>query len=97
VLVTGLASTGLFRTVDERVTPENADLVATVTGSYYGDRQGLSFALRRADRPVGEVQIKVYYNVGGIFTQMSGRRQYLDRLAMEVIRAVETLQAAAPK
>ena len=97
VLVTDLAATGLFGAVDERVTPETADLVATVTGSYYGDEQGLSFALRRADRPAGEVQIKVYYTVGGIFTPMSDRRQYLDRLAVEVIRAVEALQAAAPQ
>jgi hypothetical protein len=97
VLVTDLAATGLFRVVDARVTPETADLVATVTGSYYGDKQGLSFTLRRADGQANELQLKVYYIVGGIFSQLSDRRQYLDRLAVEVIRAVQTLQATTPQ
>jgi hypothetical protein len=43
------------------------------------------------------VQLRVYYTVGGIFSAMGDRRQCLDRLAVEVIRAVETLQAGTPK
>ena len=96
VLVTDLRATGLFRIVDESVTPETADLVAAVTGSYYGDKQGLSFTLRRTDGQASPVQLKVYYTVGGIFSAMGDRRQYLDRLAVEVIRAVATLQSGTP-
>jgi hypothetical protein len=95
-LVTDLAATGLFHTVDESVIPETKDLVATITGQYYGDKTGQSFTLRRADGRASAVQLKVYYTVGGIFSAMGDRRQYLERLA-EVIRAVETLQAGAPK
>ena len=91
VLVTDLTATRLFRAVDERMTMENAKLVASVTGSYYGDRQGLSFTLRRTDGQAAPVQLKVFYTVGGIFSQMGDRRQYLDRLAVELIRAVRTL------
>ena len=95
VLVTDLATTGLFRIVDDGGAPDTADLVATVTGSYYGDKAGLSFTLGRADGRSSPVQLKVYYTVGGVFTAIGDRRQYLDRLAVEVIRAVETLQAGA--
>jgi hypothetical protein len=95
-LVTDLGAIGLFRTVDERVTPETADLVATVTGQYYGDKTGQSFTLRRADGRASAVQLRVYYTVGGIFSAMGDRRQYLDRLAVEVIRSVETLQTGTP-
>ena len=96
VLVTDLASTGLFRTVNESTSPETADLVASVTGSYYGDKQGASFTLRRADGKGGAIQLKVYYIVGGFGARLVDHPQYLDRLAVETIRAVETLQAAAP-
>ena len=96
-LVTDLAATGLFRAVDQRVTLETADLVATVTGQYYGDKTGQSFTLRRAEDEASAVQLRVYYTVGGIFSALGDRRQYLDRLAVEVIRAVETLQAGMPK
>ena len=97
-LVTDLGATGLFRTVDDgNTTPETADLVATVTGQYYGDKAGQSFTLRRADGRASAVQLRVYYTVGGIFSAMGDRRQYLDRLAVEVIRGVETLQAGTPK
>lgn len=65
---------------------ERPDLVATVTGSYYGDRSGQSFRLAWHDLPAFSQPVKAWRWLG----DTSGL--YEQRLTVELVQAVQTLQ-----
>jgi hypothetical protein len=69
-----------------------ADLIATVTGVYYSTKQGARFTLASAVDPENTVSVNVYYSVGGLTSRLVDRPQYINRLAVEVIHAVNQLQ-----
>jgi hypothetical protein len=70
----------------------SAELIAIVTGSYYGDKTGHSFSLRRSQHPDRSVSIKVwYYASDGPFFYASRHRLQVERLALEVIRQMDAL------
>jgi hypothetical protein len=94
-LVSDLDETGLFQVVKELAQMEDVDLVATVTGTYWGDKNGQRFTLRWAKDGSAEEEVRVYYTIGGIMSGAKDRRQYIDRLAIEVIQAVRALQTTS--
>ena len=99
-LIRDLEETGLFGAVASVNETSDADLVATVIGVYNDDRTGKSFTLALNDDPESGLTIKVYYYLGGLLRNPGDRRQYMDRLAVEVIEAVNQLmerQADAPQ
>jgi hypothetical protein len=100
-LIDDLGKTGLFTSVAASDETDSADLIATVTGSYYGDKTGHSFSLRWPQQPKRRVGIKLwYYASDGPFIYASRHRLLVDRLALEVVRQMDALgpagQATSP-
>jgi hypothetical protein len=91
-LIEDLGRTDLFTSVAAIEQTAAADLIASVTGSYYGDKTGHSFSLRWARRPERTVSVKVwYYASDGPFLYFSRHRLQVERLALEIIRQMDTL------
>jgi hypothetical protein len=97
-LIADFVQTGLFDHVTREGRTRAADLVATMRGKYYGDKLGQYFTLSPANEPGRGIDVKVHYTTGGIFAAVGDRRQYLDRLAVETIKAANALavRPAAP-
>jgi hypothetical protein len=70
----------------ETATP---DLIATVTGQYFQPETGVSFSLAPAADTTRTMSIDVHYERGRSTASSADRDSYLDRLAVETIRAVE--------
>jgi hypothetical protein len=91
-LVDDLGRTGLFSAVGVIEDARSADLIATVTGSYYGDKTGHSFSLRWSKRPERSVSVKVWhYASDGPLVYASRHRLQVQRLALEVVRQMDAL------
>jgi hypothetical protein len=91
-LVDDLDRTGLFKSVTSLEDAAPADLIATVTGSYYGDKTGHSFSLQWPRQPERRVGVKVWhYASDGPFLYASRHRLLVDRLALEVVRQMDAL------
>jgi hypothetical protein len=91
-LINDLGQTGLFAAVGSIEDIHPADLIATVAGSYYGDKTGHSFSLRRPQQPERKVRVKVWsYASDGPFMYASRHRLHVDRLALEVVHQMDVL------
>jgi hypothetical protein len=91
-LIEDLGRTGLFSAVRAMEDAPSADLIATVTGSYYGDKTGHSFSLRWSQQPERSVSVKVWhYASDGPLLYASRHRLQVEQLALEVIRQMEAL------
>jgi hypothetical protein len=91
-LIADLGRTGLFTTVGATDDTSSADLIATVTGSYYGDKTGHSFLLRWRQQPERSVKVKVWhYASDGPLLYASRHRLQVERLALEVVRQMDAL------
>ena len=91
-LIEDLGRTRLFSAVDAVEDASSADLIATVTGSYYGDKTGHSFSLRWPQQPERSVSVKVWhYASDGPFLYASRHRLQVERLALEVVRQMDAL------
>ena len=90
-LIDDLKATRLFDSVAAAEDVATPGLIATVMGRYYGDKAGQSFTLSTATRPGRAIGVKVHYVLGGMFAGMGDRTQYLERLAVETIRAATEL------
>lgn len=91
-LIEDLGRTGLFTEVGAMEGASSADLIATVTGSYYGDKTGHSFSLRWAQKPERSVSVKVWhYASDGPLLYASRHRLQVERLALEVVRQMDAL------
>ena len=91
-LIDDLGRTGLFTSVASIEDTRSPDLIATVTGSYYGDKTGHSFSLRWPQQPERSVSVKVWqYASDGPLLYASRHRLQVERLALEVIRQMDTL------
>ena len=91
-LIEDLGRTRLFSAVDAVEAAPSADLIATVTGSYYGDKTGHSFSLRWPQQPERGVNVKVwYYASDGPLLYASRHRLQVERLALEVVRQMDAL------
>ncbi len=93
-LIQDLEATGLFEQADSVDETADADLVATLI-----NRPPTSFSLALSDDPESGIPITVYYDLGRLRLlgaplgnqRQRDRRQYLDRLSVEVIKAVSQL------
>ena len=95
-LIEDLGRTRLFSAVNAVEDAPSADLIATVMGSYYGDKTGHSFSLRRPQQPERSVRVRVwYYASDGPFLYASRHRLLVERLALEVIRQMDALGPSA--
>ena len=91
-LIDDLGRTGLFTAVSALRGTQSADLIASVTGSYYGDKAGHSFSLRWPQHPERSVSVKVwYYASDGPLLYASRHRLQVERLALEVVRQMDAL------
>ena len=91
-LIEDLGRTGLFTTVGAMDVTRSDDLIATVTGSYYGDKTGHSFSLRWLQQPERSVRVKVWhYASDGPLLYASRHRLHVERLALEVVRQMDAL------
>jgi hypothetical protein len=91
-LIEDLGRTGLFTAVGPMEDVTSADLIATVTGSYYGDKTGHSFSLRWAQKPERSVSVKVWhYASDGPLLYASRHRLQVERLVLEVVRQMDAL------
>ena len=91
-LIEDLGRTRLFSAVDAVEDASSANLIATVTGSYYGDKTGHSFSLRWPQQPERSVSVKVWhYASDGPFLYASRHRLQVERLALEVVRQMDAL------
>jgi hypothetical protein len=91
-LIDDLGRTGLFTSVAPIEDGRSPDLIATVTGSYYGDKTGHSFSLRWSQQPERSVSVKVWhYASDGPLLYASRHRLLLERLALEVVRQMDAL------
>ena len=91
-LIEALRQTGLFSAVGPMEDASSVDLIATVTGSFYGDKTGHSFSLRWREHPERRVNVKVWhYASDGPFLYASRHRLQVGRLALEVVRQMDTL------
>lgn len=89
-LVEDLGRTGLFTEVGSIGGTRSPDLIATVTGGYYGDTTGQHFSLHWANRTDQEVEVKVWHYVPGCL-YWNARRLEVERLTLEVIRQMDAL------
>ena len=94
-LVDDLKKTGLFDDVAALDQMEKVDLITTLKGTYYGDKQGQSFTLQPPDGPGKEVSIKVFYILGGLLAN-GEQQQYLDRISVALIDTVPELLGRDP-
>lgn len=90
-VVQDLEATGLFRRVWYASETESPDLIATVTGQYFRPETGVSFDLALATGTTRIVSVDVHYERGRQSMATADRETYLDRLAVETIRAIEPL------
>jgi hypothetical protein len=92
-LLKDLGETGLFTEVGPIENSRSPDLIATVTGQYYGDTTGDSFSLHWARQPERKVNVKLWYYVRLSLDTLRGRtrRLELERLALEVVRQMDAL------
>lgn len=91
-LIDDLGRTGLFTTVGAIEDTRSADLIATVTGIYYGDKTGHSFSLRWPQLPGRSVRVEMWHYAGfRPFLEASRHRLQVDRLALEVVRQMDAL------
>jgi hypothetical protein len=91
-LIEDLGRTRLFSAVSAIEDAASADLIATVMGSYYGDKTGHSFSLQWPRQPERNVRVRVwYYASDGPFLYASRHRLLVDRLALEVVRQMDVL------
>ncbi len=95
-LIRDLKKTGLFDEVAEFGQMGKADLIATLTGGYYGDKAGQSFTLKPPGGPGKEISIRIYYTLGGLLSGGGEQNQYLDRLSVALINAVPELLNSNP-
>ncbi len=91
-LIRNLDKTGLFDRVGRASQTPDTKLIATIEATYWGDKNGAAFALALADNPEKSISIKVYYWYGKKSKGRAERAQYQDRLAVEVINAVNELK-----
>jgi hypothetical protein len=95
-LVSDLRQTGLFSSVNPIEETPSAELIALVTGSYYGGKTGHSFSLRWARRPDRRVNVKMwFYASDGPLLYASRHRLEVERLAREVVRQMDALGPSA--
>lgn len=95
-LIEDLGRTGLFTSVASSEDTPSPDLFATVTGSYYGDKEGYSFSLRWSRQPERSVSVEVWHYAGdGPFLYASRHRLQVERLALEVVRQMDALGPSA--
>ena len=91
-LIDDLGRTGLFSAVAAIEDLRSADLIATVTGSYYGDKTGHSFSLQWSQQPERSVSVKMWhYASDGPFLYASRHRLEVERLALEVVHQLDAL------
>lgn len=91
-LIEDLGRTGLFSAVAAIEDARSADLIATVTGEYYGDKTGHSFSLRWSQEPERSVSVHMWHYAGeGPWLIESAHRLEVERLAMEVIHQMDAL------
>jgi hypothetical protein len=100
-LINDLNETRLFTLVGELDNSGSADLIALVTGTYYGDKEGHKFSLWWPQQPDHRVIVNVWNNAGvRPFLYASRHRLQVERLAWEVIRQIDALgpsgQATTP-
>lgn len=92
-LLRDLGETGLFTEIEPIENTRSPDLIATVTGQYYGDMTGDSFSLHWARQPERKVDVKMWHYVHLSLGTLVGRTRRLEveRLALEVIRQMDAL------
>jgi hypothetical protein len=88
-LLRDLGQTGLFTEIGLVGRIRSPDLIAMVTGNYYGDKEGQSFSLHWAKQPERRVNVSVWHYVS--LWGRRTRRLALERLALEVIRQMDAL------
>lgn len=89
IVIGDLEATGLFRHVGGASETPEPDLIATVTGRYFQPETGVSFSLAPTADTTSTMSIDVHYERGRSTVSSADRESYLDRLALETIRAVE--------
>lgn len=89
-LVRELNDAGLFKAVGRVGDVESPDLIATVTGNYYGDREGQHFSLHLSGHPERKVHVNSWHYIPGALSQ-GKRSRYKERFAIEVIRKIDEL------
>jgi hypothetical protein len=94
-LINDIKKTGLFDEVVEFDRLGNDDFIATIKGTYWGDKEGQSFTLHQPANTTNTAHIKVYYTLGGIISKRKERKQYIDRLSIEIIQAIEELSTSS--
>ncbi len=94
-LVSDLGQTGLFTEIGRIEEIHLPDLIATVTGSHYGDQEGHRFSLHWTRHPERKVTVDVWH-YATMFPLSYARRHHMEneRLALEVIRQMDALGAA---
>ena len=91
-LIEDLGRTGLFSAVAAIEDAPRADLIAIVTGTYYGDKLGHSFSLRWSREPQRSVSVEMWHYAGeGPWLVESAHRLGVERLAIEVIHQMDIL------
>ena len=93
-LIRDLEATGLFSHVGEYEECEHADVMATIKGTYWGQEEGQNFIIHLPDNPGDGVEIDVHYLFGAASpwnSRKSERRQYVRRLSVELIKALEVI------
>ncbi len=87
---------GLFDAVAALGMATDPDLIAVARDGPFGNRTGTSFTLALMDDPEDALQVSVNYYVAPMWSGEGDRQQYLDRVAVETINAVNQLLADAP-
>jgi hypothetical protein len=90
-LISDLQKTCLFGEVGELDRLENADLIVTMEGYYRNVHNGLAVEIHIPGDSENGVYKSVYYKLDRFFGGETDENQYIDRLAVELIEASQTL------
>jgi hypothetical protein len=92
-LIRELQGTCLFDEVGESNQLVGANVIATIINHYVWSKDGWHLSLHRPEKPNNEENIQVYYWKPYVFSLKSKavRHQYAERLAVELIKATQTL------
>jgi len=94
-LINDLWETCLFLEVGDVNSLDGADVLATITGAYWDDKTGFKFIFHLPENLTDGVEVEVSYklrsSMAGGMSGRADRKQYIDRLAVELIKASQVL------
>ena len=95
-LINDLRETCLFIEVGDVDSLDRADVLATITGAYWDDKTGFKFIFHLPENLTDGVEVEVSYKLRSSMTDdgrggRADRKQYIDRLAVELIKASQVL------